>query len=284
MKTRRRDFVKLGCAFALVPAGTRGCATRPARTPTAPAAALPPVPRDTQPAVTTLNDIHSQLNATRVAAVTRPSSVDELRAAILGARDAGRSVSVAGGRHSMGGQQFGTDTLNLDMRGMSRVLAFDRERGTVEVEAGIEWPELLHYLWDAQADEPEQWGIVQKQTATDQLIHSIRRVHRGEMCLDSRTTAAVVLGMCGPAPVSPPELRSLAPSRGRMGALLSQRQMEVVHMTTQGFKNSDIAAKLALSEQTVKNHMHNIFERLEVTDRLELALLYVSEQLQTSRV
>jgi len=127
-------------------------------------------------------------------------------------------------------------------------------------------------------------GIVQKQTATDQLIQSIRRVHRGEMCLDSRTTAAVVLGMCGPAPVSPPELRSLAPSRGRMGALLSQRQMEVVHMTTQGFKNSDIAVKLALSEQTVKNHMHNIFERLEVTDRLELALLYVSEQLQTSRV
>jgi DNA-binding NarL/FixJ family response regulator len=56
--------------------------------------------------------------------------------------------------------------------------------------------------------------------------------------------------------------------------------MEVVHMTTQGFKNSDIAAKLSLSEQTVKNHMHNIFERLEVTDRLELALFYVAEQSQ----
>lgn len=123
-------------------------------------------------------------------------------------------------------------------------------------------------------------GIVQKQTATDQLIQSIRRVHGGEMCMDSRTTAAVVLGIGGPAPLRTPELRSLAPSRGRVGALLSQRQMEVVHMTTQGFKNSDIAAKLALSEQTVKNHMHNIFERLEVTDRLELALLYVEEQLQ----
>ena len=65
---------------------------------------------------------------------------------------------------------------------------------------------------------------------------------------------------------------------------MSQRQMEVVHMTTQGFKNSDIAAKLALSEQTVKNHMHNIFERLEVTDRLELALLYVEEQHRFSAV
>jgi FAD/FMN-containing dehydrogenase len=161
MKTRRRDFVKLGCAFVLAPAGARSCAPRPASTPTAPAAALP------DPNV--LNDVHSQLNATRVAAVARPSSLDELRAAIGGACAAGRRVSVAGGRHSMGGQQFGADTLNLDMRGMNRVLAFDREHGVVEVEAGIEWPELLRHLWDAQADEPEQWGIVQKQTGADKL-------------------------------------------------------------------------------------------------------------------
>jgi two-component system, NarL family, nitrate/nitrite response regulator NarL len=133
----------------------------------------------------------------------------------------------------------------------------------------------------AQALKLGSCGIVQKQTATDQLIQSIRRVHNGEMWIDPRTTAAAVQGMMS-APASPPAafLPYPAQPRGRMGSLLSQRQMEVVHMATQGFKNSDIAVRLALSEQTVKNHMHNIFERLEVTDRLELALLYVAEQVQ----
>ena len=51
-------------------------------------------------------------------------------------------------------------------------------------------------------------------------------------------------------------------------------------MATQGMKNADIAIKLSLSEQTVKNHLHNIFERLEVTDRLELSLLFVYDQCQ----
>jgi DNA-binding NarL/FixJ family response regulator len=123
-------------------------------------------------------------------------------------------------------------------------------------------------------------GIVQKQTATDQLIHTIRRVHRGELCLDAHTTAAVIRGLDTPAPPPAFDFRSAAPPRGSLASLLSQRQMEVVHMATQGLKNSDIAIKLSLSEQTVKNHMHNIFERLEVTDRLELSLLFIHDQCQ----
>jgi DNA-binding CsgD family transcriptional regulator len=54
--------------------------------------------------------------------------------------------------------------------------------------------------------------------------------------------------------------------------LLSQREREVLHLVAQGFKNSDLAKKLLISEQTVKNHLHRIFEKWEVTDRLELAL------------
>ena len=46
-------------------------------------------------------------------------------------------------------------------------------------------------------------------------------------------------------------------------------------LITRGLKNKDIARKMLITEQTVKNHIHNIFEKLGVGDRLELALYAV---------
>jgi len=69
----------------------------------------------------------------------------------------------------MGGQQFGTGTILVDVRAMNRVVNLDSERGIVEVEAGIEWPELLNYLAKAQSGRQQQWGIMQKQTGADRL-------------------------------------------------------------------------------------------------------------------
>jgi FAD/FMN-containing dehydrogenase len=69
----------------------------------------------------------------------------------------------------MGGQQFADDSLLIDTRGMKRVLAFDRERGLLDVEAGIEWPELIQYLRREQEGQARQWAIVQKQTGADKF-------------------------------------------------------------------------------------------------------------------
>jgi FAD/FMN-containing dehydrogenase len=116
-----------------------------------------------------VNDLHSQLNLTRVDSVERPVSLASLRETMERARRARKPISVSGGRHAMGSQQFGTDSVLLDMRGMSRVLEFDPERGIVEVEAGIEWPELVRNLISAQEGRERQWGIAQKQTGADRL-------------------------------------------------------------------------------------------------------------------
>jgi FAD/FMN-containing dehydrogenase len=118
---------------------------------------------------TLVNDVHSQLNPTRVAAIVRPSTVDELGAAVARARRDGRSVCVAGGRHAMGGQQFVEAGVLIDTRSLDRVLAVDEERGIVRVEAGIQWPALIRHLDEVQAGKPHQWGIVQKQTGADRL-------------------------------------------------------------------------------------------------------------------
>jgi len=116
-----------------------------------------------------VNDVHSKLNATRVARDVPVDSLEAVRAAVLEARRTGQSISIAGGRHAMGGQQFGAGTTLLDTRPMRRVLAFDRERGLVEVEAGIEWPELIDWLVQAQSAAAEPWGIAQKQTGANRL-------------------------------------------------------------------------------------------------------------------
>jgi FAD/FMN-containing dehydrogenase len=115
----------------------------------------------------TLNDVQSQLNPTRVKQVLRPASVDDLGQALWTARREGRFISVAGGRHSMGAQQFGKDTLHLDMTGLKRVLELDVERGLVTVEAGIQWPEMIQELHRRQPDTLRPWTIRAKQTGVD---------------------------------------------------------------------------------------------------------------------
>ena len=52
-------------------------------------------------------------------------------------------------------------------------------------------------------------------------------------------------------------------------------------LVAQGFKNKEMAEKMFISEQTVKNHLHNIFDKLGVSDRLELALYAIHNNLHT---
>ena len=92
--------------------------------------------------------MHSQLNKTTVDRVIEVESVSALQHIVRSAAASGLGISIAGGRHAMGGQQFGTGTVMLDMRRLSRVLELDSERGLVVVEAGIDWPRLInHLLW-----------------------------------------------------------------------------------------------------------------------------------------
>lgn len=116
-----------------------------------------------------VNDVQSQLNATRVNRIVKPKTVDEIQAALRDAIREGRAISIAGGKHAMGGQQFGHDGVLLDMKQFNRVIGFDAEKGLIEVEAGIQWPELIDYLLREQAGLEKQWGIREKQTGVDHL-------------------------------------------------------------------------------------------------------------------
>jgi two-component system, NarL family, nitrate/nitrite response regulator NarL len=119
-------------------------------------------------------------------------------------------------------------------------------------------------------------GIVLKQTAADLIIKSIRRVHAGEIWLDSNTTAAVMRQFASPMDGAPQ-----TGARARDRSPLSNREREIVALVAQGYKNKEMAEKMFISEQTVKNHLHNIFDKLGVSDRLELALYAIHKGLHS---
>ena len=120
-------------------------------------------------------------------------------------------------------------------------------------------------------------GIVPRQTSTEMLVKSIRKVHAGEFWLDRTTTAEVIRRLSKKS-------QGGANTGARLGlreqgAALSAREREIVTLVAQGFKNKEMAERMFISEQTVKNHLHNIFDKLGVSDRLELALYAIHHNL-----
>src|ERR1700722_19935704 len=124
------------------------------------------------PESTEVNDVHSQLNPTRVSEILQPRSLDDVRQIIRTAQNTRKAVSICGGRHAMGGQEFGTDTTLIDVRKLNRIINFDLATGIIEVEGGIEWPQLIDGYLARQSGDHPTWGIAQKQTGADRLTMS----------------------------------------------------------------------------------------------------------------
>ncbi len=114
-------------------------------------------------------------------------------------------------------------------------------------------------------------GVVLKTTPTEMLVEAIHRVLDGEIWLDSRVSADLIRNLAAPP----------APSgRGQDDLCgLTPREREVAALVGQGYKYREIAAMLSISEQTVKNHLRNMFHKLGVSDRLQLALFAIHHHL-----
>jgi len=159
----RRRFLKTSCA-ALAGLPAAACIAQPLAVRSPYASAIP-----AQSSGTIVNDVHSKLNRTHVDSIVRPESVEQLQAAVARAAAQDQAISIAGGRHAMGGQQFGEAALLVDTRSLNRVIEFDAEHGVITVEGGIQWPQLIGHLNQTQQGQTRQWGIYQKQTGADRL-------------------------------------------------------------------------------------------------------------------
>jgi len=182
-------------------------------------------------------------------------------------------------------QQYEPDILLLDLKmpgldGLGTLQRLQAAKGKTRVIVLTASDDKNEFV---QAMKLGTSGIVLKQTATELLIKSIRKVHAGEIWLDSHTTAAVIRQFVANEDAAPAPQPSVAAPRDRERSPLSQREREIVALVAQGFKNKEMAEKMFISEQTVKNHLHNIFDKLGVSDRLELALYAIHNNLHTGR-
>jgi DNA-binding NarL/FixJ family response regulator len=112
-------------------------------------------------------------------------------------------------------------------------------------------------------------GIILKQATAEQIATCIRKVHAGEVWVDPRI--AVALDQLEPGAS---DRNGTSPERGNRNTL-SRREREVLALVAQGYPNPRIAAKLFISAQTVKNHLHHLYEKTGVANRAELVILAI---------
>ena len=106
-------------------------------------------------------------------------------------------------------------------------------------------------------------GVVMKDQAAEVLLRAIERVHSGEAWLNHSMTASVITQL------------SRQPRQDEDAAKidsLTGREREIISIVCRGLKNSQVAARLFISEATVRNHLTSILNKLGLSDRFELAL------------
>jgi DNA-binding NarL/FixJ family response regulator len=107
-------------------------------------------------------------------------------------------------------------------------------------------------------------GFLLKDASRGQLTSAVRTVAAGEALLAPAITRRLIEDFCsGPAPGTP-----ASSAAGR----LSQRELDVMRLVAQGMSNAEIAARLYLSETTIKSHIARILAKLSLRDRVQIAV------------
>jgi DNA-binding NarL/FixJ family response regulator len=108
-------------------------------------------------------------------------------------------------------------------------------------------------------------GVVMKESTHDLLFKAIRSVMAGEYWVDRGRVSDLAQALYDlmREPVATPEKRAFG---------MTPRERQIVAAVLSGYSNRDIAQKLSISDQTVKNHLTSIYDKVGVSSRLELAL------------
>jgi DNA-binding NarL/FixJ family response regulator len=115
-------------------------------------------------------------------------------------------------------------------------------------------------------------GIIPRSISADLLVKCVRRVAAGEIWIDNQSINSVIEAF---------RSQKDAPTSPQTQPRLSTKELNVIAYVTQGMRNKEIASQLGTSEQVIKNYLRKIYDKLGVSDRLELALYWLNRQVPT---
>ncbi len=165
------------------------------------------------------------------------------------------------------------DVLLLDIS-MPRLSGFEVLRRIMEdsptvkiilLTAGITTQQIIEAL------QAGARGVILKDTITDRMSEAVMSVAAGDYWIGGKRVVNLVAGL------HDLEQKAARPERKTYG--LTPREMEVVGCIVEGCSNRDIAQQFHLSEETVKRHLSNIFDKTGVSTRLELAMFAIAHEL-----
>lgn len=167
-------------------------------------------------------------------------------------------------------RRFQPDVLVLDIRmpgkdGLAVLRELRREQQPTQVvllAAALEEDEVLEALRLGVR------GMVLKELAPQMVVQCVRKVHAGEQWLEKQAVGRALDTL----------LRREAGER-EAATILTPREIEMVGMVARGLRNKEMSDRLAISEGTVKIHLHNIYRKLKVENRVELILYAQSKRL-----
>jgi DNA-binding NarL/FixJ family response regulator len=106
-------------------------------------------------------------------------------------------------------------------------------------------------------------GIISRSISPDLLVRCVRRIAAGETWIDNQSVSWVIEAY---------RAQAAALVNPRVQPKLSPKEMAIITCITQGKRNKEIAYQLGTTEQVIKNYLRKIYDKLGVSDRLELAL------------
>ncbi|HHW70234.1 MAG TPA: response regulator transcription factor, partial [Clostridiales bacterium] len=117
-------------------------------------------------------------------------------------------------------------------------------------------------------------GYVMKDAEADNLVEAIREVNRGEMYIQPSMASDMIYAIGNSSYEILPNYLGLKETD------LTPREIEVLLLIADGMNNKEIADELYISEKTVKNHVSNIFRKLDVSDRTQAAIYVLKNHLR----
>ncbi len=159
-------------------------------------------------------------------------------------------------------RQLKPDVLILDLRiprkdGLGVLREMKKEKLSTRVVVLTTAPDEDELL---EAIRLGVYGVVLKEMEPRLLVQCIRKVAAGEHWLEKRSVSLAL-----------EKLLKREAATSQIAKVLTSREIEIVRMVAEGLRNKVIAERLYVSEGTIKVHLHNIFEKLKVNSRLQLA-------------